>query len=172
MGAQAELARGKQAYAHAEQLLHRAALSEEDFGVTPSEAPLDAADPQPAAPRRAPQPEQTATTGRSTQNPKPLEPLGVNPEPLGAQPGSDAQLLDQLSAALRAQHSVWHKAKVALLAHLAGRLRQQLQEERRAGGAALQAARGREASLAQQLRKTEQDSNLNSRKDYRPGFLW
>lgn len=65
-----------------------------------------------------------------------------------------------MSAALHGQHTVWHRAKVALLSHFASRLRYRLQEERCAGQAALQAAFRREEALAQQLRNSEQVCSL------------
>ena len=66
-----------------------------------------------------------------------------------------AQLLPRLLAAMQAQHSVWQRVKVAMLAHLSRRLRAQLADTRAAAALATEQAAEREAAVQRRL----QDAN-------------
>jgi len=70
-------------------------------------------------------------------------------------PPESAQLLPRLLAAMQAQHSVWQRVKVAMLAHLSRRLRAQLADSRAAAVLASEKAAEREAATQRRL----QDAN-------------
>ena len=144
---QAEAAVGKEKLRRAQELLKQAALSEE--GAPDS---LTGGSPDPL-------------TGVSPDSLTGGSPDGAGAQPgtaqqasaaaRGPQTGGDAHFLQQISAALRGQRSVWHRAQVALLSHFARHLRRQLAQERAAHATALQAALRREEALAQRFRESE-----------------
>ncbi len=70
-------------------------------------------------------------------------------------PPESAHLLPRLLAAMQAQHSVWQRVKVAMLAHLSRRLRAQLADSRAAAAEAAGEAGEREAVAHRRL----QDAN-------------
>jgi hypothetical protein len=71
---------------------------------------------------------------------------------------SAIELAPRLLAALKAQHSVWQRVKVALLSHFAARLRAQLAEERATAAAAAMEAEQREVTLQRSLQGVQKVS--------------
>lgn len=153
MGTQDELEVGKQRYLQAQELLRQAALSEEDVSSLITGSALNEAAPQPDTSHPY-----TSENDRSQHDKSQHAGASGSAACVEPRPGSSAHLLLGISAELRGQHSVWHRAKVALLSHFAGCLRRSLEEERRARQAGLQAAQRREEALTQQLRTSEQVS--------------
>ena len=74
---------------------------------------------------------------------------------LSADDVSADELAPRLLTALKAQHTVWQRVKVALLSHFAGRLRMQLAAERASAAAAAAGAQQREDALGRHLQDVQ-----------------